>query len=416
LSIDREPAILGGRPLCGRPLQIVRPCFPHLDRFAGAFQEALASGAVTNNGPTVVEFEKRLSAYLGCLGCEVVACSSGQVALMLMLRAAGIDSGEVIVPSYTFSATPHAVAWCGATPIFADIGEDASLCLDPVQVERLITERTVAILGVDVYGIACDYEALDALGRKHDLKILYDSAPAFGTRVGGHPIGAFGNAQIFSFHATKAFTTMEGGCIASKDPELLRRARALRNFGQSSGADCEEPGLNAKMMEVCALIGIEQLKDFDEVVRHRGRVAEQLQRGLRGLPGLSFARVPADQVPVWLYFPIIIDPAKFGLNRDELALALQHENIFARKYFELPCHHLRCYADRPHAPLPRTERVAYNVLSLPVYNDMTEPECEAIVAAIASVQEMADRVRRVLALGERGGSPVGRARVSQSRR
>jgi dTDP-4-amino-4,6-dideoxygalactose transaminase len=392
-STGHTPAILGGRPFSNEPLRIVRPSLPPLAAFGDAFDRALRTGAVTNNGPAVVEFERRLSDYLGA---EVVACSSGQAALMIMLRAAGVASGEVIVPSYTFGATPHAVRWCGAVPVFADIGSETSLCLDPSRVEPLINARTVAILGVDVYGIACDYEAFEELGRKHGLRVLYDSAPSFGTRVGGRVVGAFGDAQIFSFHATKAFSTMEGGCLASKDPELVRRARELRNFGQSRGADCDEPGMNAKMLEVCALIGIEQLKDFDGVVEHRARMARRMREGLAHLPGISLARVPDRQLPVWLYFPIVVERERFGLDRDQLALALEKENIFVRKYFELPCHHMRAYADQPRGPLPHTERIAYRVLSLPIYNDMSESECDCIVEAISALQSHAEAVRAAL--------------------
>ena len=157
--------------------------------------------------------------------------------MMTMLRAAGIEGGEVIVPSFTFSATPHAIRWCGATPVFADIVNDGSMCLDPRDVEQKITPQTVGILGVDVYGIACDYAALTSMGRRNGLKVLFDSAPSFGTLVDGRPVGGFGDAQMFSFHATKAFPIMEGGCLCSHDRDILDRARAIRNFGQVEGGD-----------------------------------------------------------------------------------------------------------------------------------------------------------------------------------
>lgn len=383
------PAILGGEPLSRDPLGIVRPRFPELDQFADRFRAALRSGAVTNHGPYVREFEARLAAYLDLPG--VVVCNNGQSALMVMLRAAGVDSGEVVVPSYTFSATPHAVRWCGAEPVFADVDPN-TLCLDPRDAERRITPRTRAILAVDAYGIACDYDALAALGRQHGIRVLYDSAPAFGTRVAGRPIGSHGDGQMFSFHATKAFATMEGGCIASRDLALLERAAALRNFGQTGGADCDEAGLNAKMPEVCALIGLEQLDGFDAVVRHRARVAERYRAGLAELPGLSFATAPANQVPVWLYFPVVVDSALFGLDRDMLALALERENLYVRKYFELPCHHLAAYAKQRRVVLPHAERVAYNVVSLPVYNDMADEESDRFTAAFRRIHAHAKEI------------------------
>jgi dTDP-4-amino-4,6-dideoxyglucose len=248
---------MSGQPIFEHPLQIVRPIFPDIEKLLAPFQAALASGQVTNGGHWAQEFERQLAEYLGVP--TVVFCN-GQMALMTMLRAAGVERGEVIVPAFTFSATPHAVRWCGAEPVFADIANDGSLCLDPEDVERKITPSTTAILGVDAYGIACDYGRLTEIGRRNGLKVIFDSAPSFGTRVSGKLVGGFGDAQIFSFHATKAFTTMEGGCLCTHDPEIFARAKAIRNFGQLPDGDCEEAGLNGKLTEICALIGIEQLR------------------------------------------------------------------------------------------------------------------------------------------------------------
>src|SRR5262245_57485292 len=263
------------------------------------------------------------------------------------------------------------------------------MLIDPVDVERRITPATAAILGVDVYGLACDYDALEALGRKHGIKVLFDSAPAFGTKVNGIRVGSRGDAQIFSFHATKAFTTMEGGALVSRDPELIRRAKSLRNFGQIRGADCDEPGINGKMMEISALIGIEQLKDFDQVVRHRFEMTELMRSELNDIPGLHLTTVPSGQVPVWLYFPVVVDPARFGVDRDRLAHALERQNLHVRNYFEMPCHHLTAYQTQGHVVLPETERTAYNVLALPVYNDMKAEEARGIARAIREIHEYA---------------------------
>ena len=388
------PAILGGAPLSDRPLHIVRPRFPALEAFIEQFRTALLSGTVTNHGPYVRELERQLALYMHV--SAVAACVNGESALMLMLKAAGVDSGAVIVPSYTFSGTPHAVRWCGAIPVFADIDPAGSLCLDPADAERRITERTKAILGVDVYGIACNYEAFEQLGRKYGIRILYDSAPAFGTKIDDTPIGNFGDAQIFSFHATKAYTTMEGGCVTSGDECLIERVAALRNFGQVNGPDCDEPGINAKMTEVSALIGLEQLKNFDTVVTRRHQSASRFRQGLSEVPGLSFATPPPNQTPVWLYFPVVVDPQQFGVSRDVLTQALAAENLHVRKYFELPCHHMAAYKDSRHLELPVTEAVAYNVISLPIYNDMTEQECALFIEGIKRIHEHGDHVAAVI--------------------
>lgn len=389
------PAVLGGVPASAKPLQIVRPTFPPLERFADPFRKALETGAVTNNGPQVRLFETRLTEYLGV---PARAFSSGQAALMTMLRAAGIEGGEVICPSFTFAATPHAVRWAGAEPVFADIAADGSLVMCAEDAARRITPRTRAILAVDVYGIAPDYAALEALGRKHGIKVLFDSAPAFGSRVGGVPVGRFGDAQAFSFHATKAFATMEGGAVSSRDEALLARAAEIRNFGQANGGpDCSEAGLNGKMMELAAMIGLLQLETFVAAEKRRREVAARYRAALADVPGLTLAHVPAGQDPIWLYFPVIVDAEVFGIDRGGLAAALAAENLFVRKYFELPCHHMRAYAAHRSNPLPRTEAAAYNVVALPVYNDMTDAECDAFVEAIRRIHANAPAVRAALA-------------------
>jgi dTDP-4-amino-4,6-dideoxygalactose transaminase len=379
----RLPALLGGQPLSKKPLHIVRPKFPELEKVAERFSEALKSGMVTNHGIYVQEFEKALSEYVGV---PAVVCNNGQSALMMMLRAAGIDSGEVIVPSYTFAATAHAVCWCGATPVFTDIEPNGSLCLDPEDVEKRITSKTKAILGVDVYGIACDYQALKEIGARHGIKVLYDSAPAFGSKVDGSRIGGFGDAQSFSFHASKTFTTMEGGCITTCDEEIRSRMIALRNFGQTDGSDCLEPGFNAKMLEICALIGLENLEKIDEVIAQRCRMAVCFRQGLSEIEGLLFAEVPSGQEPSWFCFPVIVDPNITGLDRNILAQAMEAENLYVRKYFDIPCHHMSAYRESNRdLCLERTEWVAENVISLPLYDDMTEEECQFFVDGISSI-------------------------------
>jgi dTDP-4-amino-4,6-dideoxy-D-glucose transaminase len=385
---------MGGDPAFKEPLNIVRPTFPALETFLPAFRAALETGQVTNNGRWVLEFERKLSQYLGV---PTLTFCNGQLALMAMLRAAGVKSGEVIVPSFTFAATPHAARWCGAEPVFADIANDGSMCMDVEDAERKITARTVAILGVDAYGIACDYAALVELGRRKGLHVLIDSAPSFGTLVKGHPVGGFGDAQIFSFHATKAFVTMEGGCLCSHDQHLLERAKAIRNFGQVEGGDCAEPGFNGKMTELCALIGLEQLKCFDQAAQVRRAAVRRMRAGLERLPGLELGRASIDQDPIWLYLPVVIDRQEFGLDRNETAAALEKQNIFVRKYYSPPCHRMGAYCADKGLSLPRTEAAAATVIALPVYNDMTDEECDRIVRAFQDVHRASGQVGRSLA-------------------
>jgi dTDP-4-amino-4,6-dideoxy-D-glucose transaminase len=375
-----EHSKLSGRePVFAKPMQIVRPTFPPVDAILENFSKALATGQVTNNGPWVQEFERRLTQYLGV---PTLVFSSGQAALMAMVRSAGVEGGEVIVASFSFPATPHAVVWGGGTPVFADIRDDLSFTIDVADVERRITSSTVAILSVDPYGIACDYEALSELGRCHKLKVLIDSAASFGTAVGGRRVGGMADAQIFSFHATKAFNTMEGGCLCSHDGELMERARILRNFGQGAGADCSSAGFNGKMMEVCALIGIEQLKAFDEAICVRRRSANRIAEGLSGIEGVRVGCAPDGQEPIWLYLPTTIDAGRLGTDRDGLADRLARENLMARKYYSPACHELSVYrAARRQPSLPVSERAGREVLALPIYNNMTDDECDGVIEA-----------------------------------
>ncbi len=382
------PAILGGKPIFTEPIHIVRPRFPNAFHIADNFNSALVKGQVTNHGRFVRAFEKVLAELLGVY---VATCNNGQSALMLMLRAAGIDSGEVIVPSYTFCATPHAVKWCGAKPVFADIDQN-TFCLEPKDVESRITPETRAILAVDLYGIACDYEKLNSLGVQYNLKVLYDSAPAFGTKVNKSFIGGSGDAQSFSFHATKAFTTMEGGCVASSNHELIERVVALRNFGQEQRGDCYEAGINAKMPEICALIGLEHLNGLNSVLLRRSEVARKYTEYFGCHEGFRTPKVPANQQPSWLYYPVLVKSDVLGLNRNQLVKALAAENVYVRTYFDLPCHLMSAYKQAEPTNLPVTNSVADSVISLPVYNDMTNNECERIIEAIDRIVNHSERV------------------------
>jgi dTDP-4-amino-4,6-dideoxygalactose transaminase len=376
-------------PVFPTPRHIVRPIFPPFEAFRARFEHALKTGQVTNNGPFVQEFERRLEARLGV---PTLVFSSGQSALTTMLLAAGVEGGEVIAPSFTFPGTLHAIRLAGATPVFADIRDDASFVLDPEDVARRITDRTVAILGVDAYGIACDDEALGALARQRGLRVLYDSAPAFGTRVNGRLVGGFGDAQIFSFHATKAFNTMEGGALCSRDAGIIERARAIRNFGlEGASGDAPYLGLNGKMTEICALIGLGQLEVFDAAAAIRRRSAARIARGLKHIRGLTIGRAPSGQDPIWLYLPVLVDRARLGLDRDQVAEALARENLFVRRYYSPPCHRLAAYHGPP-VSLPRTERAASSVLALPIYNDMTTEECDGVVEAFRRLPRLDDDV------------------------
>jgi len=395
VSRREKIALLGGKPIFDRPLNIVRPTFPKPETFIEQFGECLLSGQVTNNSRWAREFESQLSEYLNV---PALSFCNGQIALLAMLWAFDIKDTEVIVPAFTFSATPHAVVWCGGTPVFADIKDDGSMCLDPQDVERKVTPRTKAILGVDPYGICCDYDELAKIARKHGLKLLFDSAPSFGSRVDGRLTGGFGDAQIFSFHATKAFATMEGGCVCSNDPEVIERVKAIRNFGLQPSSDCEDAGLNGKLTEICALIGIEQLKTFEASAAIRRKSVQTIKDGLKKLPGIKCGVAPSGQEPIWLYLPVIIDKLKFGIDRNQTAAAFERENFFVRKYYSPACHQLSIYRGATQEALPVSEYHADNVIALPVYNDMKPEECEGIVQLFFDVYESAPEISKLIGI------------------
>lgn len=361
-----------------RRLEIVRPTHPAPVTFFKDFSDALDGGILTNNGPYVQAFEAALTEHLGM---PTIVFSSGQTALMTMLAAAGIRSGEVICPSFTFCATPHAVRWVGATPVFADIDAD-TLCLDPVSVRSAITGKTRAILGVDPYGIMCDSDGLDRISG--GLPVFLDSAPSFGSTAA---LPRYFDAQIFSFHATKALSTMEGGALCSYDSEFIERAKQIRNFGQDAHGDCLYPGLNGKMLEICAIIGLKQLESWSQKVRWRMTFADELADAIADIPGVTVIRAPHGQHPVWLYRPILIED-KFGLSRDAVVAELKKAGINTRTYYR-PCHTLSCYYVGQ--SLPVTEIIANKVIALPVYNNMQPDEIMMIADMLRKIQKDAAR-------------------------
>ena len=377
------PAILGAAPAADQPLNIVRPVLPALSTFADDFQAALKSGLVTNNSKFVVEFEQRMAAYLGVK--HALPFVNGEAALTIMLNVDELE-GELIVPSYTFSGTVHAAIWNNLTPVFADI-DRRTFTLDPASVEAKITPHTAAILAAPVYGNACDNDALQAVADRRGIPLYYDSASGFGCTYKGRKLGGFGRAEIFSFHATKVFATMEGGALTTNDDRFADRARQLRSFGQAGLVDCASAGINGKMMEVAALVGLRSLDVFDEVIAHRAAITADYVARLSKIPGVTVQHVPAGNLSTRLYMAMLIDPQAFGLNADQLTEALKPENIVARRFLDPPVHKMLYYRGRfGDISLPVTEFVAGNAVALPLYSDMTSREVETITNAVRDLQ------------------------------
>lgn len=360
-------------------LPIVRPVHPLLSEFELEFKIALTTGEVTNNGPHVQEFERKLTEYLGV---PTIVFNNATSALVAMLRAVDVQGMDVLCPSFTFAATPHAIIMAGGRPIFADINAD-TLCLDYEDTERRITGRTTAILGVDPYGVCWEPPKFWKDG---DIDILIDSAPSFGSTPGADRC----KAQVYSFHATKPFSTMEGGCLCSTDAGLLSRAKAIRNFGIGDSGEVEYVGFNGKMQEVNAIIGLKQLETWPERLAKRTESVSRLYDALDEIKGLRAFKPQPHQNPSWTYYPIFIEQA-FGVPRNIVVSKLHERGIMVRKYYE-PCHLQPAYMLNPkfqsgHVRLNVTEHLAEQVIAVMVYDKMTIEDIGQIASALRVIQK-----------------------------
>lgn len=363
ISSAKDLAINGAPPAFAEPLHVGRPNIGNREAFLQRVGRILDNQWLTNNGPTVQEFEQHIAQYLGVRHC--VAMCNGTIALEIAIRALGLE-GEVIVPSWTFVATAHALYWQGITPVFADI-DPSTHNLDPDAVRRMITPRTSGIIGVHLWGRAAPVAELQAIADEHGLKLMFDAAHAFGSSYQGQTIGGFGACEVLSFHATKAFNTMEGGAVVTNDDELADTMRLMRNFGFKGYDNVIHPGTNGKMIEVCAAMGLANLEQFDEIVEANRRNHAAYKEALAGIPSISLLEYDPDERNSHHYIVIEVD-AHCAATRDEIVAALQAENILARKYFWPGCHRMQPYCDLfPHAELllPRTKMVGERVIVLP---------------------------------------------------
>jgi dTDP-4-amino-4,6-dideoxygalactose transaminase len=379
-SVDDLPAALGGQPLFPDGLPLARPALADPDAVARNAQAILASGMLTN-GPTVRELEARAAGYLGVRHC--VAVSSCTAGLMLVLRASGL-SGDVVLPSFTFSATAHAVAWNGLRPKFADISP-RDLLLDPEAAARSAGVRTSAILATHTYGAPCDVEALQELAGENGIRLFFDAAHAFGSRRGSDMIGGFGDAEVFSLSPTKVLIAAEGGIIATNDDDLAERCRIGRDYGNPGDYDTRFLGLNARMSELHAATALGSFDDLEERIAERNRLAERYRKAVDGLPGIDFPAVADGDRSTYKDLTILIDDVAFGMDAAAVARALAAEGIQTRRYYSPPVHRQRAYRSLAPAngPLPVTDLVATRVLTLPLWTGMTDQQVDDVGRALA---------------------------------
>jgi len=379
-------AINGAPPAFDQPLHVGRPNIVDHEAFLARAGRILDSHWLTNDGPTVQEFERRIAAYLDVKHC--VAMCNGTIALEIAIRALGL-TGEVIVPSWTFVATAHALHWQGITPVFADI-DPATHNLDPDAVRRMLTPRTTGIIGVHLWGRAAPVDELQSIADQHGLKLMFDAAHAFGSSYKGQSIGRFGCCEAFSFHATKAFNTFEGGAVTTNDDELAETMRLMRNFGFKGYDNVIHPGTNGKMIEMCAAMGLVNLGHFDAIVATNKYHHAAYREAFKDIHGISLLSFDPDENNNNHYAIIEVDE-RFPVSRDDIVAALHAENILVRKYFWPGCHKMQPYRDLfPHAGLllPCTRAVADRVIVLPNGNSLPEGAIGTIATVIA---QMANR-------------------------
>ena len=389
-------AVMGGPPLFDAPVHVGRPNLGDRGRLLARINELLDRRWLSNNGPFVQEFEAKLAAFLGVRHC--IAMCNGTVALEIAIRATGLR-GEVIVPSFTFIATAHALQWQEITPVFCDIDPRTHL-IDPAQVQRMITPRTTGIIGVHTWGQPCDVEALSQIARRRNLTLIFDAAHAFGCSYRGTMIGNFGAAEVFSFHATKFFNTFEGGAIVTNDGGLAAKIRLMKNFGFHGYDNVEYIGTNGKMTEIAAAMGLTGLESLYEFVEHNRRNYVRYWDELAGVPGVRMLPANPAERCTFQYIVIEVEEKVTEIERDGIVQALHAENILARRYFYPGCHRMEPYRSFfPHAGLllPETERLARRIVVLPTGTAIGEEEISAICGVLRLLTARGQEVRKLMA-------------------
>ena len=393
--MKNELAIFGGKAAFAESLHVGRPNIGDRDRLMARIGDLLDRRWLSNNGQYVQEFEQRIADAIGVKHC--VAVCNATVALEIAIRALEL-SGEVIVPSFTFVAVAHALQWQEITPVFSDI-DPKSHNLDPSRVEEMITPRTSAIIGVHLWGRACNVEALASIAASRGLKLLFDAAHAFGCSHNGKMIGGFGDAEVFSFHATKIINSFEGGAVVTNNDVFADKIRLMRNFGFAGYDNVTRLGLNGKMAEVCAAMGLTSLEAMTGIVAVNRQNCEVYRDGLMGLPGISLVEYDPSERNNYHYVVIEVDPERATLNRDELLAVLHKENVLARRYFWPGCHRMEPYKSlypNAHWFLPQTERLAARVITLPTGQAITPEMIRVICDIIRVALENAGEIRGLL--------------------
>jgi dTDP-4-amino-4,6-dideoxygalactose transaminase len=367
-----------------KPLYVTSPFLPPLAEFTEYLERIWDNHVLTNGGPFHQELEQQLCKYLGVKYISLF--SNGTLALVTALQSLNI-TGEVITTPYSFVATTHALWWNGIKPVFVDI-ESETFTIDPEKIEAAITPKTTAILPVHVYGNPCNVQKIKEVADKYGLKVIYDACHTFGVTLKGIPILNFGDLSVMSFHATKIYNTFEGGAIICHDEATKIHIDNLKNFGFVNETSVVVPGINAKVNEIQAAMGLLQLKYIDGLIEGRRRIVEKYRNLLRGIKGISYLEDIPNVRHCYSYFPIFINKDKFGKTRDEVYEELKRQNIFARRYFYPLISQFPIYNGLESAQsgkMPIAENVTEEVICLPLYSDLTNINIEYICNVILKI-------------------------------
>ena len=392
-----ELAVFGGSPAFPEPLHVGRPNIGDRERLLERINNLLDRKWLTNDGPYVQEFERRIMGITGVKHC--IAMCSGTVAMEIAIRALGLTD-EVVVPAFTFVATAHALQWQEITPVFCDVNLQTHN-IDPSRIERVITHRTTGIIGVHLWGRPCDVAALTAVARRHNLKLLFDAAHAFGSSYEGGMIGNFGDAEVFSFHATKFVNTFEGGAIVTNEDHLATKIRLMKNFGFDGYDSVIYVGTNGKMSEVAAAMGLTSLESLEQFVAVGYRNYKEYEAQLNDVPGIRLLTHSETERCNYQYIVLEVDAAVAQISRDTLHQILWAEGVLARRYFYPGCHRMEPYRSvGRYAPgaLHNTDCLAECVLCLPTgmavaVDDISEI-CQILRLAVAHGAEIRKRLLR----------------------
>lgn len=363
VSIE-DLAAFGGNPAFTEQLHVGRPNICDRECLYRRIDSILDRKWLTNNGPYVQEFENIVADYLGVKHC--IATCNGTMALQIAAIAAGLE-GEVIIPSFTFIATAHALKWLGMRPVFCDVDPE-SHNIDFRQIEKLITPQTSGVVGVHLWGRPNNIEALEAVAQRHGIQLLFDASHAFGASYQGKMVGSFGRAEIFSFHATKFFNTIEGGAVATDDDALARQIRLMNNYGFAGYDKAVSIGTNGKMNEVCAAVGLTVFEELEKLIEINRLNFEQYKLELNGIEGVNLVSYEGKEKFNFQYVVVEIDETLTHISRDQLVAIFHAENVLARRYFYPGCHKMEPYRSDTFYKglrLPETDRLAGRVISLP---------------------------------------------------